>query len=681
VAQRIDRRLEAHGDVRVDPYYWLRDDARQAPAVLAYLAAENAYTAAVMAPLKGLSDALVEEIKGRLAKDDASVPVEDDGYWTYTRFEAGAEHPKYCRRKGTMAAPEELLLDVDAQAKGHGYYQVTGVTISRGGALLAYAEDVVGRRIHTIRIKDLTNGKLLPDRLEGTSGSLAWANDGKTLFYVKRDPTTLRERAVHRHTLGTPQSADVLVHDEADEAYYVAVRTSKSRAFVFIEMDSTLVTETLVRSADDPVGPFRAVLPREANHEYRVWHHRDRFYLRTNWQARNFRLMSAPVAASADKARWTEVIAHREDALLDNVAVFDQHLVVAERVDALRRLRIVRWRDKAERLVPVDEAIYVTALDDNPSFSTAKLRYVYSSPVTPESVYEVDMETLERRLLKRDKILGGYDPTRYETARLWAPARDGQRIPISLVYPKGTPRDGSAPLYLYGYGSYGHTIDPWFRPSWVSLLERGVVVGVAHIRGSQALGRRWYDDGKMAHKMNTFTDFIDATEHLVAQGWSRPARIAAAGGSAGGLLMGAIANLRPDLYRAIHAAVPFVDVVTTMLDASIPLTTNEYDEWGNPATSKASYLQMLAYSPYDQVKAQAYPHLYVTTGLHDSQVQYFEPAKWVAKLRATKTDGRLLLLETEMEAGHGGAAGRFKRFEQTARVYAFLLHVLGLPER
>ncbi len=681
IAKQVPYTHEMHGHQRPDPWFWLRDDDRNDPEMLAYLKAENTYAKAVLAPTEALQKELFEELKGRLKKDDSTVPVLKRGSWYYARYVPEGEYPVYCRRVGAMTAPEEIILDVNALAKPHAYYAVGGLAVSENEQLLAYTEDTVSRRQYTLKIKDLRTGELFADAIPDTSGEVAWAADDRTLFYVKKDPTTLRAHQVWRHTLGTAADADVLVFDEKDEAFSVSVERERSRRFVEIESYSTLVTETLVLEASDPQGEFRPILPRGKDHEYTAWHMGDFFYIRTNegtggQPATNFRLVKAPVATAADRSTWTQVIPHRSDVWLGSIALFDQYLVVEERRNALLDLRAIRWADGESIALPADEPVFTASLGDNPELGTSKVRYLYSSLRTPNSVYEYDLATGERTLLKRDEVLGGFDPANYVVERVWAPARDGVQIPVSVVRRTTTKVDGQAPLYVYGYGSYGYSMDPDFSAPWLSLLDRGFIVAIAHIRGGQEMGRTWYDDGKMFKKINTFNDFIDATEHLVKQGYGAKDKVFAEGGSAGGLLMGAVINLRPDLYRAVHAAVPFVDVVSTMLDESIPLTTGEYDEWGNP-NEKASYDYMLSYSPYDNVKAQAYPHLLVTTGLHDSQVQYWEPAKWVAKLRAMKTDTNHLLFDTDLETGHGGASGRYKRFERTALVYAFFLHVLA----
>ncbi|MFT5430534.1 MAG: oligopeptidase B [Myxococcota bacterium] len=684
LAEQKPVELTLHGHTRMDPWFWLRDDDRTAVPVLDYLRAENTYTEAVLNPLKPLQTALFEEIKGRIKKDDRSVPVRMDNYWYYSRYEAGLEHPIYCRRPGRAAydesAPESILLDINELAKPHAYYSVAAQSVSQNEQLLAFAEDTVSRRIYSVRVKNLATGEILDDVMAGGNGSFAWAADNRHLFYVKREEGTLRSHQIWRHELGCAQATDVLIFEESDETFWLSVRRSKSKAYVFIEVHSTLVTETLFVDATAPLDDFQMVLPREHKHEYRVWHHGDSLYVRTNHDAVNFRLMRVQVSRLAEgKLAWSEVIAHRDDVLLTSIEVFDRFLVVAERVEALRSLRVLPFDGQPEHTIEFEEPLRCVTLHRNPSFDTTVLRFGYSSPITPPSVYDYDLVTRERSLLKRDEVLGGYDPSDYETERRWCVARDGERIPVSICWRKGARDDGPGPLYQYAYGSYGHSMDPSFVPSRISLLDRGLVVATAHVRGGQEMGRRWYEEGKLEKKLNTFNDFIDVTEFLVREGYAAPDQVVAAGGSAGGMLMGGIANMRPELYRAIHAAVPFVDCVSTMLDDTIPLTTFEYDEWGNPNIENF-YHYMMRYSPYDNVVEQAFPHLIVTTGLHDSQVQYWEPAKWVAKLRACVTNNALIVLDTDMDTGHGGATGRFKRYEQTAKEFALLLYTLGIDE-
>jgi len=680
VAAKKPVELTLHGDTRTDDYFWLRE--RETPDVIAYLDAENAYFDAETAHLEPLRDALFEEIKGRIKQDDASVPYRLGDHFYNHRYEEGQEYPIYARRLGSPDAPEQVILDVNALAEGHDYYAtyVASSSVSPDGTLLAFPADTTGRRIYTVRFKNLATGELLPDEIPAVTGNLAWANDNRTVFYSKQDPETLRSHRVFRHTLGTDPADDVLVYEETDDTFTTFVGKTKSRRFLLIGSYQTLATEYRLLDADDPAGAWRVVQPRRRDLEYHVDHLGDRLYIRTNLDAPNFRLMRAPVDAPGLE-HWEEVLPHRDDVLLEDVELFENYLVATERHDGLTRLRVRPWdAPEDEHYVAFDDPAYVVHTGTNPNADTDVLRFVYESPTTPTTTYDYDMRTRERRMLKRDEILGGFDPANYRAERLWATARDGERVPVSLVYRTDRFRkDGSNPLLLYGYGSYGVSIDPGFNPSALSLLDRGFVYAIAHIRGSQTLGRRWYEDGKLLNKKNTFTDFIDAAEHLRDEGYGDPERLYAMGGSAGGLLVGAVVNMRPDLFHGAVAAVPFVDVVTTMLDDSIPLTTGEYDEWGNP-NDPTYYAYIRSYSPYDNVAAQAYPNLLVTTGLHDSQVQYWEPAKWVAKLREMKTDTNRLYLHTNMEAGHGGASGRYERYRERAREWAFLLDLAGLAE-
>jgi oligopeptidase B len=669
-------RLETDGKVRVDPYYWLakRDD----PAVIQYLQAENEYADAVMEPLQPLEDEIFTEIKGRIAKDDSTVPVRRGDYFYYARFEGDGEYPIYARKRGSVEAPEEVLVDGNELARGHPYFSMAAVAESSDEKLLAFATDTVGRRFYTLRFKDLESGKMLRDEIPRVTGNVAWAEDGRTLFYSKQDPETLRSHRVYRHVVGADPATDTLVYEETDPEFDCSVGKTRSRRYIVIESSHTLSTEIRYLEAAHPEGEFKILLAREPNHEYHVDHLGDWFFIRTNWNAPNFRLMRATVASTA-KESWQEVIPLRADVYLEDFTVFRDDLVVEERRDGLTRLRVLPWRDgepaarsTGEHEIQFDEPTWNAGIGDNPEVDSTSLRFYYSSPTTPLSVFDYDLASRERVLRKRDTILGGFDPSLYTAERLWATARDGVRVPISLVYRRDQRRPGGNPLLLYGYGSYGISSDAGFDPDRLSLLDRGFVYAIAHIRGGQELGRAWYEAGKLQRKMNTFTDFIDCAEHLVASGWADRSRMFAMGGSAGGLLIGAVVNLRPDLFRGAVARVPFVDVVTTMLDDSIPLTTSEFDEWGDPKRPE-DYQYMLSYSPYDNVKAVDYPNLLVTTGLHDSQVQYFEPAKWVAKLRATKTDENRLLLVTQMEAGHSGQSGRFRRRNETALIYTFLI--------
>ncbi len=673
--------LTMHGDTRTDNYFWLRE--REDPEVLAYLEAENAYFEAETAHLKAFEDALFEEIRGRIKEDDAGVPYRL-GDWLYGyRFETGEQYPVYTRRPlrgGDALGGEAVILDVNALAEGHDFYsaRVAPASVSPDGRTLAWAADTTGRRIYTVRFKDLETGEDLPDEVAEVTGNLAWANDSRTLFYSKQDHETLRPDRIYRHTLGTDPADDVLVYEETDDTFSTYVGKTTSDAYLVIGSSQTLATEYRVLDADDPTGAWRVVQPRQRDHEYHVDHLGGHFYVRTNLGAPNFRLVRAPADAPGTE-HWEEVVGHRDDVLLEDVTLFDEYVVLSERKDGLTRLRVRPWADPgSEHYVDFDDPAYVVYAGQNPNPDTGTLRFVYQSPTTPETTYDYDMASRERTLLKREPVLGGFSPADYRAERLWAPARDGKRIPVSLVYRKDRfEQDGTNPLLLYGYGSYGHSVDPGFASTRLSLLDRGFVFAIAHIRGSQTLGRAWYEDGKLLTKKNTFTDFIDATEHLKAQGYADPARMYAMGGSAGGLLVGAVMNMRPDLFHGVIAKVPWVDVVTTMLDDSVPLTTSEYDEWGNP-NDEAYYDYIRSYSPYDNVAAQPYPHLLITTGLHDSQVQYWEPAKWAARLRARKTDRNRLYLWTDLESGHGGASGRFDRYRETARDWAFFLDLAGL---
>ena len=668
-----------HGK-RTDEYYWLRDDERSSADVLGHLEQENAYTEAMLAPLAAIEEALFAELTGRLQPDESSVPVLHHGYWYTTRYTAGTEYPQYVRRRDAEGSSEEILLDVNAMAAGHDYFQVGSYEVSPDGRLLAYTQDAVGRRQYDLFIKDLASGSLLSDTVPNVETDIAWTADGGRLLYIEKDPITLLSVRVLAHTLGSATAEDVLVYEEADHSYYLSLLKSRSEAFILICSQSTEQSEWRYAHASDPSLRLQSVLPREPGHEYDVDHHRDAFIIRTNWLAPNFRIVRTPIAGSADKSGWTDIIGHRPDVFVEDYEVGQHGLAVNERAGGLLRVRIHDWANgdqlDGDRIIAGMESAGSMSLVATPQFDSRLVRYVYSSLRTPRTTYDYDIGSGESIWRKTETVLGGFDSSRYATEMRMAPARDGALIPVSLAYRKDTPLDGSAPIYQYAYGSYGYSMDPDFRSSWVSLLDRGFVVAIAHVRGGQELGRAWYDDGRLLRKRNTFTDFIDVTDMLVTQGYGGSDRVCAQGGSAGGLLMGAIANMAPERYRAIVAHVPFVDVVTTMLDESIPLTTNEFDQWGDPR-HKESYDYMLAYSPYDNVSAQDYPALLVFTGLWDSQVQYFEPAKWVARLRARKTGEAPLLFCIDMSAGHGGKSGRFQRYRETAREYAFLLWQLG----
>jgi oligopeptidase B len=662
-----------HGD-RSDPYYWLRDDTRKSPEMLTYLEAENAYTEATLAPVKALRTQLFEELKGRIKPDDEAPPWRRRGFLYSSRFVAGKDYVINVRRPVGGGA-EQVLVDQNVLAEGQSYFSLGQWDVSDDNARLAYSTDTVGRRQYVIQFKDIATGALSPERITGTSGNVAWAADNKTVLYVEIDPQTLLTKRVKRHVVGTDPSTDELVYEEKDESFYMGVGRTKDDRFLCISLRSTVSSETRCVPADQPTAAFSVLVPRERDFEYEADHAGGRWVIRTNWQAKNFRVIEAADATVADRAQWKDVVPHRTDVFVSGVEPFDRYIVVGERRDGIQRLRILDGTGQS-RDVDSDEPTYVMGLDVNREAATTVVRYTYTSLTTPTTIYDLDMATGERTLVKETPVLGGFDRTRYATERIWVTARDGARVPVSIVYRKETRRDGTAPLYQYAYGSYGYSTDPSFRVDWLSLLDRGFVMAVPHIRGGQEMGRAWYEDGKLLKKMNTFTDFVDVTKALVAQKYGAPDKVFAMGGSAGGLLMGAIANLAPELYRGIVSHVPFVDVVTTMLDESIPLTTNEFDEWGNPK-KKEFYDYLLSYSPYDQLAKKSYPAMLVTTGLWDSQVQYWEPAKYVARLRTVNTSTAPVLLRVNMDAGHGGRSGRFTRLEQVALEYAFILQVLG----
>jgi oligopeptidase B len=663
-----------HGD-RNDPYYWLRDDQRAAPEVLAYLNAENQYYQQYAEKYPQLTKSLTDEIIGRIKQDDSSVPAVKGDYSYYTRYESGKQYPIYAR-KAKQGGAEQIMLDVNSMAAGKDFYQIGNYAVSPDQHLLAYVEDLNGRRSYTVKIRDLRTGKDLPDQITGAEASLAWSADSKQLFYVEKDPQTLLGNKIKRHTLGQAASTDQLLYQEKDNSFYIGVGNSSDDQYVVISTSSTVSSEMLVLRSDDKSGQFKSLAPRQRDFQYEADHLGDRWIIKTDWDAPNYRLMAVKDSDIGDRKRWTELLAHDANVFIDSFQLFTDYLVLNERSDALDRVRLLPWADltKAQYLAS-DEPAYVSRTDNNPEQNTDWLRYSYTSLTTPASIFELNMKTGEKRLLKQQEVLGGFDKNNYQTERVWATAKDGSKIPVSLLYKKGLKKDGTAPLYQYSYGSYGISSSPSFRSTVLSLVDRGFVYAIAHIRGGQEMGRQWYEDGKLLKKINTFTDFIAVTDYLVAEKYAAKDKVFAMGGSAGGLLMGAIANMAPEKYRGLMAHVPFVDVVTTMLDESIPLTTNEFDEWGNPK-QKAYYDYMLSYSPYDQVKKQAYPAILVTTGLHDSQVQYFEPAKWVAKLRTHKTDQQPLLFRTNMEAGHGGKSGRFSRLIEVAEEYAFVLSLL-----
>lgn len=676
-AAQIAHTVSGPAGSRNDPYFWLRDDTRSKPEVLNHLKAEHAYFEARFAPLLPLKQRLFEEMRARIKEDDASVPVLEDGYWYYTRYATGQQYPIYARRKGSMEAAEEIILDGNERAQGHNYYQAASLTVSENGQIMAVAEDTVGRREYVVRFKDLSSGKWLPDEISDVDAAIAFADDNRTVFVVEKDPVTLLPFRVKRHVLGTLKESWTTVYEEKDNTFYTTIYRSKSDRFLMIAIGSTLTTEVRMISAATPTANFQVYLPRERGHEYDVEDAGSAFVVRSNKDAPNFALYTAPVSMTGDTASFKPLLAHRKDALVQGVEAFDGRIAVSERSGGLRKIRLLSLDGKQNELLAADEPAYTMGLQGTPDLHSGKLRYSYTSMTTPATIYELDFATGARTLLKREPVLGDFDAANYVTEFRYAPARDGAKVPVWLVYRKGTKLDGSAPLYQYAYGSYGASQDPAFRSSLLSLLDRGFVYAIAAVRGGQELGRQWYEDGKLLKKINTFNDFIDVTDYLVSSKVAAPDQVFAMGGSAGGLLMGAVLNLAPDRYRGVIAHVPFVDVISTMLDESLPLTTGEFDEWGNPK-DKVYHDYMLSYSPYDQVKRQAYPALLVTTGLHDSQVQYFEPAKWVARLRELKTDSNPLLFKVNMEAGHGGRSGRFNRLEETAEDYAFMLGLLGL---
>ncbi|WP_242926974.1 S9 family peptidase [Pontibacter vulgaris] len=674
VAKKVAKELSMHGDTRIDNYYWLNQ--REDPEVIAYLNAENAYTKQMLANTEDLQKKLFDEIVGRIKQTDESVPYKKDGYYYYTRFETGKEYPIYARKKGSLDAKEEIMVNANERAEGLSYYAAAGMNVSKNNRLLAFGEDTVSRRKYTIRFKDLSTGQLLKDEIPNTTGSAVWANDNKTVFYTMKDPA-LRSFKIFRHTLGTPTAQDKEIFHEADETFSTFVYKTKSDKYIIIGSGSTLSNEYRYLDASNPNGTFKVIQPRERGLEYSVDHFGNNFYIVTNKdKATNFKLMQTPVTKTG-KANWKEVIPHRPDVLLEGIEIFKDYLVLQERKNGLTQIRVTKWNDpKADHYINFGEEAYTAFVGMNPDFDSHTLRYEYSSLTTPSTTYDYNMQTKQQKLMKRQEVVGDFNPENYEAKRIYATAKDGTKIPVSLVYRKGLQLNGNNPTLLYAYGSYGISTNPGFSSVRLSLLDRGFVYAIAHIRGGQDLGRQWYEDGKLLKKKNTFTDFIDAGEYLVQQKYTNPDKLFAQGGSAGGLLMGAVVNMRPDLFKGVLAAVPFVDVVTTMLDTSIPLTTGEFDEWGNPA-NKEYYDYMKSYSPYDNVEKKDYPNMLVTTGLHDSQVQYWEPAKWVAKLREMKTDNNMLLLHTNMEAGHGGASGRFERYKETALQYAFMLNLLG----
>lgn len=670
-----------HGDTVTDNYYWMIDYFKKGPdstKVVDYLTAENTYLDTMMSGTKKFQEDLFKEMKARVKEKDESVPYFKNGYYYYSRTDEGKEYYKLCRKKGSLDAKEELLLDVDAMAAGKAYFAISGTEVSEDNKLIAYGVDEVSRRQYIIHVKNLETGEIYADAISNTEGDPCWASDNKTLFYTSKNPVTLLSEKIKRHTLSTDPATDVTVYEESDKSNYIGVGKSKNNHFIFIYSQATLSSEVRWIDAAKPAETFRSFQPRMKEVLYDVTPLADKFLIRTNWNAKNFRLMECPLDKT-DSSNWKEVIPHRSDVLLQGVEEFKDFIVLNERKDGLVKLRIRSIDGNNEHYINFGEAAYAAGVGTNPEYNTAKLRYNYTSLTTPNSVYDYDMASKEKKLMKQQEVVGGYNAADYITERLYATAKDGTKVPISLVYKKGFEKNGKAPLLLYSYGSYGYSTDAAFNSARLSLLNRGFVYAIAHIRGGQEMGRQWYEDGKMMKKKNTFTDFIDCGEFLVNQHYTSKEHLYAQGGSAGGLLMGAIVNMAPDLWHGVIAQVPFVDVVNTMLDESIPLTTNEFDEWGNP-TNKDAYDYMKSYSPYENIEKKNYPNILVTTGLHDSQVQYFEPAKWVAKLRAMKTDKNLLLLHTNMSFGHGGASGRFDYLKDIALNYAFFLALEGITQ-
>lgn len=675
-AKKIEKKLEKHGDVRIDNYYWLND--RENPEVIEYLKAENAYTEAMLKDTEAFQAELFTEIKSKIKEDDESVPFKFNGYWYITRFVKGGEYPIYSRKKESLDAENEILFDVNEMAKPYSYYALNGLNISENNELAAFGQDTLSRRIYSIQIKNLKTGELLPDRLENTTGGSVWAADNKTLFYTRKDET-LRASQIWKHTLGTDPSEDTMIFEEKDDTFNAFVFKTKSRKYIIIGSSSTVSDEYRFIPADQPNAEWKVFQKRERNLEYSVEHYGDHFYILTNKdKATNFKLVKTSVDKT-DKSNWVDVIPHRKEVLLEGFEIFNDYLVLEERSKGLTQINIQSWDGKVNYFVPFEEEVYTSSLSQNPEFDSKILRYNYTSLTTPNSIIDFDMKTKKGEVKKEQTVLGDFNKENYTSERIWVTARDGVKIPVSLVYRKDTPINSNTPLLQYAYGSYGYSMDPYFSTSRLTLLDRGFVYAIAHIRGGQELGRSWYEDGKMLTKKNSFNDFVDISRDLIKNNYTSAEHLYAMGGSAGGLLMGAIINQAPELYKGVVAQVPFVDVVTTMLDDTIPLTTGEYDEWGNP-NELAYYNYIKSYSPYDNIEKKSYPNLLVTTGLHDSQVQYWEPAKWIAKLRELKTDNHLLLLRTDMETGHGGASGRFEALKEVAFEYAFIFKLEGITK-
>jgi len=676
IAKSIPHILEKHGHVRTDNYYWLNN--RENPEVIDYLNQENEYYQQSTAHTKEFQKDLFEEMKSRIKEDDESVPYFYNGYYYITRFEKGKDYPIHSRKKGTLESKEEIMFDCNEMAKGHSYFNLSGLSVSEDNIWASFGVDTVSRRQYTIQIKNLVTGEILPIKLENTTGGATWASDNTTLFYSRKDEVTLRADKIYKHKVGTKPKDDTLVYFEKDETFDVSVYKSKSKKYIIISSSSTLTTEYQTVLAATPDVKFKVFQKRTRGLEYSMSHFGDYFYIVTNKdKATNFKLMKTPEDKTA-KENWVDIIGHREGVLLEDIDIFKDYLVVSERADGLNKIRIMPWSGKGEYYLPFGSETYMAYTTTNLDFDTEVLRYSYQSLATPSSVIDFNMQTKEKKVLKEQEVLGGkFDKNNYQEERIWATAQDGTKVPISMVYRNGMKKNGANPTLLYAYGSYGITMDCHFSSVRLSILDRGFIFAIAHIRGGEDLGRPWYENGKLLKKKNTFTDFIDCSKFLITQNYTSSNNLYAEGGSAGGLLMGVVVNMAPELYHGVIAQVPFVDVVTTMLDETIPLTTGEYDEWGNP-NSKKYYNYMLSYSPYDNVEAKTYPNMYISTGLHDSQVQYWEPAKWVAKLRFLKTDNNQLYLDINMDTGHGGASGRYEAIKEIAKEYSFLLDLEGI---
>lgn len=670
-AKKIPKELRIHDDIRIDDYFWLND--KKDREVIKYLKAENFYYDKMTSNHKLFENSLFEEMKARIKEDDESVPYKYNGYWYIVKYETGKDYPIYIRKKDTLEHPEELLFDCNIMAKGHAYFKLVGLSVSPDNTMISFATDTTGRRNYTLQIKSLVTEEIFSDAIKNTTGSATWANDNQTLFYTKKEVKTLRSDKIYKHKLGTSSRKDKVIFHEEDDTFGVAIYKSKSKKYLIIACYSTLTNEYHILDADTPDAEFKVFQERIRGLEYSISHYDNQFYIITNADdAVNFKLMKTHEATTFI-SNWREVMPHRTHVLLEDIDIFKDFLVVSERTNGLNQIRIIRWDGKDDYYLPFDNETYTAYTGTNVDFDTEILRYGYNAMTTPSSTIDFNMVSKEKTVLKEQEVLGdAFDKDNYESERIWATSTDGTKIPMSMVFRKGIKKDGNNPVLLYAYGSYGHTIDPYFSSIRLSLLDRGFIYVIAHIRGGEYLGRQWYEDGKLLKKKNTFSDFIECSKYLIEQKYTSPKHLYALGGSAGGLLVGAVINEAPELYNGVIAAVPFVDVVTTMLDDTIPLTTGEYDEWGNPK-DKEYYEYIKSYSPYDNVKEQNYPNILVTTGLHDSQVQYWEPAKWVAKLRDNKTDNNLLLLKTNMKAGHGGASGRFEALKEDAEEFAFLL--------